>query len=110
MSRDSSDIAVLRLQGPRLGLTECDEVKESLNQLLRGGQVRIILDLSEVDFMDSTMIGTLVAGIRRVNAFGGKVAVCNVQPGIERLLAILKLERIFLVSADVDQARREVME
>ncbi|MBI1291760.1 STAS domain-containing protein [bacterium] len=108
MSSERAEIAVLRLGGPRLAYTECDQMKEMFNQLLRAGQVRIALDFSDVEFMDSTMIGTLVASVRRVNSFEGRVAICNLSAPLERLIAILKLEGTFLVCKSVEEAREKL--
>jgi anti-anti-sigma factor len=108
MSEQSNQIVVLRLAGPRLAHTECDIVKEAFNQHIRAGEVRLVLDFSDVDFIDSTMIGTLVAGIRRVNSFQGKVVVCNLAPPLERLLAILKLEKLFTVCTTLDEAKAKM--
>jgi anti-sigma B factor antagonist len=106
MSEQQGAITVIRLGGPRLAHTECDTVKESVSQLLRAGNLRIVLDFSDVEFIDSTMIGTLVASINRINSAGGRVVACHLTPSLERLLAILHLEKLFTVAPTVAEARR----
>lgn len=66
---------------------------------------RLVIDLSDVSFVDSSGLGAIVSGIRRVRAIGGAVAVA-VSPGpVERLLRTAGFDRVVRLARSVDEAR-----
>ncbi|HKY13481.1 MAG TPA: STAS domain-containing protein [Microthrixaceae bacterium] len=64
----------------------------------------IVIDLSDVPFMDSAGLGALIGGIRRVRDGGGSVAVVCSRPAVLRLLHTTGFDRIVDVSATLDEA------
>ncbi len=65
---------------------------------------RLIIDLSEVPFVDSAGLGALIGGIRRARELGGEVAVACNRPTLVRLLRTTGFDRIVTVADSVQQA------
>ena len=65
---------------------------------------RLVIDLSEVPFMDSAGLGALIGGIRRAREQGGDVAVACSRPTLTRLLHTTGFDRIVPVTETVDAA------
>ncbi len=65
---------------------------------------RLLIDLSEVPFMDSAGLGALIGGIRRVREAGGEVAVSCSRPTLTRLLHTTGFDRIVPVTETVEEA------
>ena len=65
---------------------------------------RLLIDPSEVPFMDSAGLGALIGGIRRVREAGGEVAVSCSRPTLTRLLHTTGFDRIVPVTESVDEA------
>ena len=65
---------------------------------------RLIIDLTDVPFMDSAGLGALIGGIRRVRDAGGAVGVVCNRPAVLRLLHTTGFDRIVDVSASIDEA------
>ena len=65
---------------------------------------RVVIDLSEVPFMDSAGLGALIGGIRRAREHGGEVAVACSRPTLTRLLHTTGFDRIVPVTDTVDDA------
>lgn len=65
---------------------------------------RLLIDLSEVPFMDSAGLGALIGGIRRVREAEGEVAVACSRPTLTRLLHTTGFDRIVPVTESVDDA------
>lgn len=65
---------------------------------------RVVIDLSEVPFMDSAGLGALIGGIRRAREHGGDVAVACSRPTLTRLLHTTGFDRIVPVTATLDEA------
>jgi anti-sigma B factor antagonist len=65
---------------------------------------RVVIDLSEVPFMDSAGLGALIGGIRRAREHGGEVAVACSRPTLTRLLHTTGFDRIVPVTETLDGA------
>jgi len=68
------------------------------------GHARLVIDLSEVPFMDSAGLGGLIGSIRRAREHDGEVAVVCGRVGISRLLHTTGLDRIVAVADSVEEA------
>jgi anti-sigma B factor antagonist len=78
------------------------QFRESLGDLASAN--RLIIDLSEVPFMDSAGLGALIGGIRRAREAGGQVAVACSRPTLTRLLHTTGFDRIVPVTEAIDDA------
>lgn len=76
--------------------------REALSELSEAQQ--LLIDLSEVPFMDSAGLGALIGGIRRAREAGGDVAVACGRPTLTRLLHTTGFDRIVAVTETVDDA------
>jgi anti-sigma B factor antagonist len=65
---------------------------------------RLIIDLSDVPFMDSAGLGALIGGIRRARENDGEVAVACSRPTLTRLLHTTGFDRIVPVAEDLESA------
>jgi anti-sigma B factor antagonist len=65
---------------------------------------RVVIDLSDVPFMDSAGLGALIGGIRRAREHGGEVAVACSRPTLTRLLHTTGFDRIVPVTETLDAA------
>jgi anti-anti-sigma factor len=76
--------------------------RETLGELAT--RSRVVIDLSEVPFMDSAGLGALIGGIRRAREHGGEVAVACSRPTLTRLLHTTGFDRIVPVTETLDDA------
>lgn len=63
---------------------------------------RLILDFSQVQFMDSSGIGLIMGRCKLMQAFGGTVTVANMPPKIEKVVSLSGLDKIVIVERNVD--------
>jgi anti-sigma B factor antagonist len=73
--------------------------KERMLELLDGGVEKLLVDLSGVTFIDSTALGVLIGGLRRVHDAGGMMALVVTTSVVERVLTITGLDRVFEIHA-----------
>ena len=78
--------------------------KEAMLELLDAGVGKLVVDLSAVTFIDSTALGVLIGGLRRVHDAGGVMAVVVATPAVQRVLTITGLDRVFSVHDTRDAA------
>ena len=78
--------------------------RECLIELLDAGVDKLVIDLSAVTFIDSTALGVLIGGVRRVRAVGGAMTLVVTSRPVERVLSITGLDRVFDLHATRDAA------
>jgi anti-sigma B factor antagonist len=80
------------------------QVHDVLDRACGRSPERLILDLSAVGYMDSSGIGTLVWGYRRVQGYGGRFFLVGLQDKVKALLEITQLQQFFTVLDRLDEA------
>ena len=73
--------------------------RECMLELIDAGVDRLIIDLSGVTFIDSTALGVLIGGVRRVHSAGGSMALVVTTRAVSRVLSITGLDRVFTIHA-----------
>ncbi|MGI8755029.1 MAG: STAS domain-containing protein [Acidimicrobiales bacterium] len=98
---DSGDPTICRPVG-ELDAYTVASFRDALGEL--AGRPRVVIDLSEVPFMDSAGLGALIGGIRRARENGGDVAVACSRPTLTRLLHTTGFDRIVPVTETLASA------
>jgi anti-sigma B factor antagonist len=98
--REISGVTVIDVSG-RITLGEGSAMlREMVRDLLTKGQKRIVLNLGDVNYIDSSGIGELVSGYTTVKNQGGEVKLLNLTKKVHDLLQITKLYTVFDVHND----------
>ena len=97
---------VVRPAGARIDLQVAGEFRMALLQLVEGGHLRLVVDMSDVQFVDSSGLGALVSALKTLRLLkrDGDIRLANVQPPVVALLEIIRLHRVFSSYPSVDQA------
>jgi anti-sigma B factor antagonist len=102
--REKGEVVILDIKGKMaLGYNE-GKLKEEINFLLKNGEKRILLNLSQVSYMDSTGVGELVISFREAKREGAVIKIVNVGNKIYRTLTITRLLPIFEVFSAEEEA------
>ena len=95
--------AVLSVRG-EVDVYTAPKFREQLIELVAQGKQRIVVDLDAVDFLDSTGLGVLVGGLKRLRSHDGDLLlVCN-QSRIRKVFEITGLTKVFSIYETVDAA------
>jgi len=97
----AADYTVCRPKG-ELDAFTVSQFRESLAEL--ASSARLVIDLSEVPFIDSAGLGALIGGIRRTREQGGDVSVACNRSTLIRLLRTTGFDRIVTVADTVEEA------
>ncbi len=99
-ARNEGDAALLSIRG-EIDLHNSPELRTEILQLLVPGTIKkLILNLAEVPYMDSSAIAVLVEALQKLRKTGGKIYLTNLQPRVKGLLEIARLDSIFVISKD----------
>lgn len=102
------NITLVRLDG-RLDARTSPNVKVILRELLDKEQIKIIVDLKHVPFIDSSGLAALVSGLRFAREKGGDVAVSGAQSQAQVVFQLTMLDRVFSIHPTVEEAKQSLI-
>ncbi len=97
------DTHVIELGG-EIDLYTAPEFKERMVELIDAGKKHIVVDLSTATFIDSTTLGVLVGGVKRLRPSGGALALVCSDQNITKIFEITGLDRVFAIHATREEA------
>ncbi|MBD2748975.1 STAS domain-containing protein [Microvirga sp. BT688] len=101
MEQTAQGFALVRLSG-RLDAAAAPQILARLKDAVADGKSRLAVDLSEVSFIDSTGLGTLVSGLKAARKAEGDLRLIAPSPQAQRLLRLTTLDRVFVTSDTPD--------
>jgi anti-sigma B factor antagonist len=88
--------------------TTAPEFSERLNDAIARGNTSVVLDLTSVEFIDSTGLSVLLNGLRRLTRVRGRMVIACANPTVLRLFEITRLDATFEILASCDEAIERV--
>jgi anti-sigma B factor antagonist len=105
-TRQVGNVSVIDVAG-RITLGEgSSALRETLRDMVAKNQIKILLNLADVTYIDSSGIGELVSGYTTVTNTGGSLKLLNLNKRVKDLLQITKLYTVFEVHEDEAAAIR----
>lgn len=96
-------VVVLRPSGD-VDLSSSRELQQSVKQAMEGRPSRVVVDLTNVPYMDSSGVATLVEAMQIARKQSTKLVLCAMQSKVRSIFEIARLDRVFTIVADVDEA------
>jgi anti-sigma B factor antagonist len=100
LGADGSVIAV----GGEIDLFTAPDLKAAIGESLEGGRARVVVDLTDTTFLDSSGLGVLVGALQRLRDRGGALSIVSVDPSIARTFSITGLDQILAIRETRDEA------
>jgi anti-sigma B factor antagonist len=98
------DVVVLAMTGKFIGGIDHEQFTAEIKSLVADGHVDVVLDMEKVTFVDSTGLGSLVAGMSTLKKSAGRMAVCCVPDRVDIVLEMTKLKLVFDTYETSEQA------
>lgn len=102
-AREREGIKILDLNG-KLTVGGASDLRERVNEQLAAGSLQQILNMKEVDYIDSTGLGTMVICFMSVQKAGGALKMVNLNRRNLELVLLTKLSTVFSIFDDEQQA------
>ncbi len=99
----SDDAVVISLAG-EVDLYTAPEFKEQLVEVIGKGSKDVVVDLTETTFIDSTTLGVLVGGVKRLRPDGGRLVLVCSDRNITKIFEITGLDKVFPIHATLAEA------
>jgi anti-sigma B factor antagonist len=97
------DVAVVRVGAEYLDASNSKEFRDRLGGALKGA-AKAVLDLTPVQFMDSSGCGALLACLKQLRQSGGEMKVCGLSRPVRAFFDMVRMERILGVHPNRDEA------
>ena len=95
--------AVLALRG-EIDVYTAPLLRQAILDLIEQGKLNVVIDMHEVDFLDSTGLGVLVEGLKRVKTREGSFAIVAIEDKILKIFDITGLNKAFPIHGSVEEA------
>ena len=98
------DIVLLTLEGDMIGGPAAARLSEKLRDLCDHDMRKILVDMKQIEWMNSSGLGTLIASLTTIRNCGGGFKLLNLSEKVRELLVITKLDRVFEIFDDEGEA------
>lgn len=102
-TRSEGDWTIVSVGG-EIDVYTAPKLREALVELVNAGRYQLVVDVEGVDFLDSTGLGVLVGGLKRVRANDGNLRVVCTQERLLKIFRITGLTKVFAVHDSVASA------
>ncbi|MDX1932656.1 MAG: STAS domain-containing protein [Capsulimonadales bacterium] len=99
----AGEVTVVTVHGERLDLVTVNKFKKQWEPLIARCD-RLVLDLAEVQMVDSSGFGAILGGLRQLSDRGGDIKLCNVQKRVRILLEMVRMHKIIGIHNNVEEA------
>jgi anti-sigma B factor antagonist len=102
--KDRDDVVVLALSGKLMGGPDADKFHDQIRRILDEGHRQIVIDLADVEWINSTGLGILIAAHSTVSKADGRMKLLKVSKRVDSILMVTRLNMIFESYDDEAQA------
>ena len=104
VNRKIRDVILVGLAQPdTLEANNVGAFRESMANLLETNS-RVLMDMSNITFLDSSGLGALVAMWRRLSSTDGEIKLCRISPSVRTVFEITRIHRVFEIYDDEEEA------
>ena len=105
--RRQDDVLIVRLLEERLDASVAEDFNAKMAQFINDGNERIVLDMSEVDFIDTSGLGAVISTLKKI-ADKGELVICGLRASISSLFNMTRLDRVVKIFPKQEEAISEL--
>lgn len=94
---------VLEVSGPRLDAAQAVRFREEFLLQIEENPEQVVIDFTNVTFLDSSGLGALVSVVKRLNKHGRPV-ICGLQPAVQTMFSLTRMDQVMTVRKTRDDA------
>jgi anti-sigma B factor antagonist len=106
----SGEFILLMPVSRRIDVTCCRDFKSRITDLVKQGNHFFLLDLSQVDFIDSSGLGSMISILKTVSKNNGDMVLCNLNPAVENLFTLTRMNTVFKTYSNEKEALESLIQ
>lgn len=95
-------VLIITTEANRIDAASAIHLKDQFRELTEAHSGRVLMDLSNVNFMDSSGLGAMVAALKSLN--GRKLELCALEPMVAKVFKLTRMDQIFVIHATQSEA------
>lgn len=103
-TQEDDGVVVLRIEQSRVDAHSAGELGRAITGLFAAAKSKVLVDLSQVDFMDSSGLAALITGHKSASASGFALRLAGLRPQVKSIIELTRLHRVFEIFPTVEQA------
>src|SRR3954452_3292494 len=107
ISTTEEGAVVLRIAG-RLNMVSAGRLREQVEALVEDGSALVVVDLTDVVFLDSSGLGSLISGVKTARRAGGDLRIAGPSDQVRLVLQLTNMERVLIPHPNVESALKHV--
>ncbi len=101
---DNGQVVLVQVKEERLDAHNSEQLKQELSRLFEEGKTKVVVDLKEVRFIDSSGLGALVSGFKNASSRQASLKLSSLQSQVKSMFELTRLHRVFDIYTTVDEA------
>ena len=101
---ETTGTLTMQVTSEAIDASNCTEMRANFHSTMEG-QNKMIIDLSKVNFVDSSGLGVLLSCLRQANDAGQQLVLVGLSESVEALFELVRMHRLFKIYETVDDAR-----
>ncbi len=101
-SRTRDGALIIEVEASRIDAASAIHLKDQFRNLVESSEARVIMDISKVEFMDSSGLGAMVAALKMLE--GKPLEIVNLSPAVEKVFTLTRMDQVFKIHKDLDAA------
>ena len=89
------DILIFSVEIKRATVDTADLLKEKLIKLIKEGRTKVIIDMGQIEFTDSSFLSSLLAGLKQASMNDGDIKLAGLRPAVRYVFQITRLDKVF---------------
>jgi anti-sigma B factor antagonist len=102
-AQPSGDAIIVKVHAKRLDAYIAPEFKARLVHLVQSGHERIVIDMAVLEFIDSSGLGALIAGLKALGG-RGEIVLCGIAPRLLSLFQLTHIDKLLHIFDSVEEA------
>ncbi len=102
-------VTVVTIELSEASLNHSEEFKKFLYDTIEDiDSPKLVLDMAKIEYMDSSFIGALVAGLKKVLSKSGEMGLTNINDDVMSLFELTRLDKVFKIFDDLEDAIQQL--
>lgn len=101
---DHEGVKIFHLRGRLMDQQQADHLMQVLDEHLSGNTANVVLDMAELQYMNSTGLNIMISVLTRTRKAGGEVVLAGLSMGVRQLFVVTKLDTVFRITDHVEGA------